>query len=99
MSMQSTLGYKIPASYLLPKGILEFFGVTGVNEDHIGIIEETGDERVVLHIYHEEKDAREEDWHDLGPNGFTKICQVNDFPLRNYKVVLRTRSVDASRRD
>lgn len=57
MSMQSTLGYKIPASYLLPKGILEFFGVTGVNEDHIGIIEETGDERVVLHIYLDEKDA------------------------------------------
>lgn len=76
MSMQSILGYKIPASYLLSKGLLEFFGVTGVNEDHIGIIEETGDERVVLHIYLDEKDAREEDWQDLGPNGFTEICQV-----------------------
>lgn len=57
MSMQSTLGYKIPASYLLPKGILEFFDVTDVNEDHVGIIEEVGDERVVLHIYLDEKDA------------------------------------------
>lgn len=99
MSKQSTLDYKIPASCLLFKGILEFFDVTDVNEDHVGIIEEVGDERVVLHIYHDEEDAREEDWHDLGPNGFTKICQVNDFPLRNYKVVLRIRSVDASRRD
>lgn len=64
MSMQSTLGYKIPASYLLPKGILEFFGVTGVNEDHIGIIEETGDERVVLHIYHDEKDIMMRKMHE-----------------------------------
>lgn len=40
MSKQSAFDYKILASYLLPKGILEFFDVTAVNEDHTGIIEE-----------------------------------------------------------
>lgn len=59
MSKQLTFDYKILASYLLPKGILELFDVTAVNEDHTGIIEETGDERVLLHIYLDEKDARE----------------------------------------
>ena len=34
MSKQSTFDYKILASYLLPQGILEFFDVTAVNEDH-----------------------------------------------------------------
>lgn len=79
MSKQSAFDYKILASYLLPKGILDFFDVTAVNEDHTGIIEETGNERVLLHIYLDEKDAREEKWHDLKPNGFTESRQVNDF--------------------
>lgn len=60
MSKQSTFDYKILASYLLPKGILEFFDVTAVNEYHTGIVEETGDERILLHIYLDEKDLREE---------------------------------------
>ena len=36
------------------------------------------------------KDAREEEWHDLKPNGFTESRQVNDFPIRD-KVVLHVR--------
>ena len=75
MSKQSAFDYKILASYLLPKGI----------------IEETGNERVLLHIYLDEKDAREEEWHDLKPNGFTESRQVNDFPIRDHKVVLHVR--------
>ena len=43
MSKQSAFDYKILASYLLPKGILEYFDVTAVNENHTGIIEYTGD--------------------------------------------------------
>ena len=78
MDKQSTFDYKILASYLLPKGILEFFDVTGVNEDHTGIIEETDDKRVLLHIYLDEKDTREEEWHELKPNGFTESRQIND---------------------
>ena len=91
MNKQPTFDYKILASYLLPKGILECFDVTAVNEDHTGIIEETGDERILLHIYLDEKDAREVEWHDLKPNGFTESRQVNDFPIRDHKVVLHVR--------
>ena len=78
MSKQTAFDYKVLASYLLPKGILEFFDVTGVNEDHTGIIEETDDKRVLLHICLDEKDTREEEWHELKPNGFTESRQIND---------------------
>ena len=78
MSKQTAFDYKVLASYLLPKGILEFFDVTGVNEDHTGIIEETDDKRVLLHIYLDEKDTREEEWHELKPNVFTESRQIND---------------------
>ena len=78
MSKQTAFDYKVLASYLLPKGILEFFDVTGVNEDHTGIIEETDDKRVLLHIYLDEKDTLEEEWHELKPNGFTESRQIND---------------------
>ena len=78
MSKQTAFDYKVLASYLLPKGILEFFDVTGVNEDHTGIIEETDDKRVLLHIYLDEKDTRAEEGHELKPNGFTESRQIND---------------------
>ena len=91
MSKGPAFDYKILASNLLPKSILEFFDLTDVTEDHTGIIEETGYERVLLHIYLGEKDARDEEWHELKPNGFTESRQVNDFPIRNHKVVLHVR--------
>ncbi len=78
MNKQSTFDYKILASYLLPKGILEFFDVTAVNENHTGIIEYTGDERILLHIYLDEKDAREEEWQDLKPNGFSRFAEPRE---------------------
>lgn len=83
--------YKVLAGYLLPKGILEYFDVTDVQEEHTGVMEETGDERVLLHIYLDEQDKREEEWHELTPNGFTESRQVNDFPIRDRKVVLHIR--------
>ncbi|UKI45901.1 MAG: hypothetical protein L6V92_10665 [Phocaeicola vulgatus] len=92
MSKQSTFDYKILASYLLPKGILEFFDVTAVNEDHTGIIEETGDERILLHIYLDEKKIHEKkSGTTLSPMVFTESRQVNDFPIRDHKVVLHVR--------
>ena len=78
MNKQSTFDYKILASYLLPKGILEFFDVTAVNENHTGVIEYTGDERILLHIYLDEKDAREEEWQDLKPNGFSRFAEPRE---------------------
>ena len=91
MSRQSAFDYMILSNYFLPKGILEFFDITAVNEDHTGIIEDTGNERVLLHIYLDEKNARGEEWHDLKPNGFTESRQVNDFPIRDHKIVLHVR--------
>lgn len=55
---QQSFDYKILASYLLAKFILDFFDVTDVIEDHTGIIEETGDERALLHINLDEKETR-----------------------------------------
>ena len=91
MSKQTSFDYKILAGYLLPKGILDFFDVVNASEEHTGIKEETGDERILLHIYLDEKDTLEEEWKDLKPNGFTESRQVNDFPIRDHKVVLHVR--------
>lgn len=88
---RSTFSYKTLATYLLPAGILDNFDVTSVEEEHTGIIEETGDERVVLHLYLDEMDKREEEWRDLRPNGFTESRCINDFPIRSRKVVLHVR--------
>ena len=87
----STFDYRILADYLLPKGKLDFFDVTDVEEKHTGKILETGDEEVILHIHLDERDLRGEDWHDLKSNIFTESRQVSDFPIRDRKVVLHVR--------
>lgn len=79
MSKQSTFDYKILASYLLPKGILEFFDVTAVNEDHTGIIEETGDERILLHIYLDEKIHEKKSGTTLSPMVLRKAVRLTTF--------------------
>lgn len=87
----SAFDYKTLASYLLPKGILEFFDVTNVYEEHTGGKDIRGVEIVVLHIYLDELDNRGEVWHDLQPNGFTESRSVTDFPIRDNKVILHVR--------
>ena len=79
MSKQSTLTIRFWQELLFPKG--GFFDVTAVNEDHTGVIEETGNERRVAssHIYLDEKDARKKSGDDKAINGFTESRQVNDF--------------------
>lgn len=79
MSKQSAFDYKILASYLLPKGILEFFDVTAVNEDHTGIIEETGNERVLLHIYLDEKMHGKKSGTTLSPMVSRKAVRLTTF--------------------
>lgn len=79
MSKQSAFDYKILASYLLPKGILEFFDVTSVNEDHTGIIEETGNERVLLHIYLDEKMHGKKSGTTLSPMVSRKAVRLTTF--------------------
>lgn len=87
----STFDYEILVRYMLPKGILDTFEVTKVEEESTGIMDETNTEIRILHIYLDERDLRGEVWHDLQPNGFTEARVFNDFPQREYKVALHVR--------
>ena len=92
METNKTLSiYQSLARVILPEGILEYFEVTDLYEEHTGIIEETGLERIIIHIHLDELDRREKEWHDLKPNGFTEARLINDFPIRDHKVVLHVR--------
>lgn len=87
----TALAYETLLSIILPEGILEVFEISDVTEEHTGIIEETGLERRIIHIRLDERDLRQEEWHDLRPNGFTEEHRINDFPIRDRKVVLHLR--------
>lgn len=80
--------YESLARIILPEGILDIFEVTNVFDEHTGIIEETGLERCIIHIHLAERDLRDVVWHDMKPNGFTEEKCINDFPIRDRKVVL-----------
>jgi transposase len=69
--------YESLARVILPEGILDLFGVTNVEEEHTGIIQETGLELRIIHIYLAERDLRGKEWHDLTPNGFTEAKCIN----------------------
>lgn len=81
--------YLILASFFLPEGILSFFDVTRVEEEPRPkeILYSGG----VLHIYLDEMDNRLPEQSTLTPNGFTEPTLVNDFPIRDRKVVLHIR--------
>lgn len=83
--------YESLASILLPEGILDLFEVMQVEEEHTGKPDETGTEVRIIHIYLDELDLRDQEWHDLSPNGFTESRSINDFPVRDRKVVLHVR--------
>lgn len=77
------------SSFFLPQGMLDFFDIVRVNE------EPRPDEEVytggVLHIHLDEQDNRTADQQSLRANGFTEATLVNDFPIRDHKVVLHIR--------
>ena len=81
--------YLFLASFFLPEGILSFFDVTRVEEEPRPkeILYSGG----VLHIYLDEMDNRLPEQSTLTPNGFTEPTLVNDFPIRDRKVVLHIR--------
>ena len=54
-------------------------------------MDETNTEIRILHIYLDERDLRDEVWHNLRPNGFTESRVFNDFPQHEYKVALHVR--------
>ena len=86
-----SFAYEALVSIILPEGILNVFEVVNVEEEHTGFIEETGLERRIIHIHLDERDLRSKEWHDLHPNGFTEEHCINDFPIRDRKVVLHVR--------
>lgn len=83
--------YEILVRYMLPKGMLDTFEVTNVDEESTGLYDETNTEIRILHIYLDERDLRDDVWHDLKPNGFTEPRVFNDFPVRERKVALHVR--------
>lgn len=83
--------YESLVRLVLPEKILDVFEVTKVEEEDTGQVQETGQVLHVIHIYLDERDMRETLWHDLHPNGFTEERRINDFPLRDKKVVLHVR--------
>lgn len=83
--------YEILVRYMLPKGMLDTFEVTNVEEECTGLYDETNTEIRILHIYLDERDLRDDVWHDLKPNGFTEPRVFNDFPVREHKVSLHVR--------
>ena len=87
----TTLAYETLLKITLPEDILEVFEVSNVMEEHIGIIEETGMERRIIHIHLDERDLHDKEWHDFRPNGFTEAHCINDFTICDRKVILHVR--------
>lgn len=77
------------SSFFLPQGMLDFFDIVRVNE------EPRPEEEVytggVLHIHLDEQDNRTANQQSLRANGFAEATLVNDFPIRDRKVVLHVR--------
>ena len=81
--------YVFMSSFLLPEGMLDFFDLVRIDEEPLP------KEKVytggILHIYLDELDNRSEEQQSLSPNGFTEPTLINDFPIRDRKVVLHLR--------
>ena len=81
--------YVFMSSFLLPEGMLDFFEVVRIDEEPLP------KEKVytggILHIYLDELDNRTNDQQSFSPNGFTEATLINDFPIRDRKVVLHVR--------
>ncbi len=77
------------SSFFLPEGMLDYFDVVRIDEESLP------HEKVyrggILHIYLDELDNRSQDQQDLSANGFTEPTLINDFPIRDRKVVLHVR--------
>jgi hypothetical protein len=87
----TTFDYEMLVRYMLPQGILDSFEITKAEEEITKEKDETGTVIRILHIWLEERDLRDKEWHDLRPNGFTEYRAFNDFPQREHKVLLHVR--------
>ena len=87
----TTFDYETLVRYMLPEGILDYFEISKIDEEVTDEKDETGTVIRILHIYLDERDLRQKEWHDLQSNGFTEARTFNDFPQREHKVLLHLR--------
>jgi len=73
-------------SFILPPEMSTFFDLVSVSEDYL-----IGEGNAMLHLHLDEKDLAPEGRKDLKPNGFYETMQINDFPIRDKKVMLHVR--------
>ena len=78
--------YKLLVSNSLPKEISESFDLVNVAEEKL-----LGKERIMLHLYLDEKATPPDNRTDLTPNGFYPEVTALDFPIREYTTVLHVR--------
>ena len=81
--------YVFMSSFLLPDGMLDFFDVVRIDEEPLP--QEKVYRGGILHIYLDEQDNRTKAQSSLSANGFTEATLINDFPIRDRKVVLHVR--------
>lgn len=77
------------ASCVLPEGILDYFEVVRVDEEPSPKSDTLY--TTILHIHLDELDNRTGGMEAYRPNGFTEASAVQDFPIRDRKVVLHVR--------
>lgn len=81
-------------SLLLPEGILEWFEVTRIEEEANDKAKDDLEKHLypkVLHVYLDEILTEEASEKGLRPNGYTEVTTVNDYPVRNRKLMLHVR--------
>lgn len=90
MSEQQFKIYEDFLQYFLPEGLLEYFEpVMAESKTHVN--RETKRQIPALHLYFDEKDNRTAATSDYSPKGFTEETILNDFPVRDKKLVLHIR--------
>lgn len=88
--METNTQYFSLAYIVLPPSILDWFDLVNVDEE----ITDPSKEKLyvgIIHIYLDEHDNRPESLKHLKANGFTEPTRINDFPIRDRKVVLHVR--------
>lgn len=80
--------------FIFPENLLDYFELVRMEEKPISGESKLGLDKLYqseLHIYLDERDNRSADDNDLHPNGFTESSQVEDFSIRDRKVLLHIR--------
>ena len=88
--METTTQYFSLAYIVLPPSILDWFELVNVDEE----ITDPSKEKLyvgIIHIYLDERDNLPDTQKHLKANGFTEPTRINDFPIRDRKVVLHVR--------